>query len=140
MLDSKGQMRTVEAFLAILLLFSAITVATLVTPASNPNEGAYPLATLGMQALVSADSDGQLGRLIDDKNWTALKEAFDAILPVGTVYNLTIYDREMHTLGNFSVSNGVLPSQNVIAIQYPCVSPRLQVRFYLLNLQLAIAR
>jgi hypothetical protein len=133
-------MRTVEAFLAILLLFSALTVATLITPASNRTDGDHSLATVGMQALVSMDSDGQLGKLIDSRDWSALREAFDATLLTGTAYNLTVYDGDMQVLNNVSISNGMLPSQSVIAVQYPCASPSLQVRLYLLRLQLAMAR
>ncbi|MGB9134162.1 MAG: hypothetical protein WCC63_01020 [Candidatus Bathyarchaeia archaeon] len=138
MLDNKGQMRTVEAFLAILLLFSALTIATLISPASDSDDY-ESLATVGMQALAAVDSDGGLGRLIDEGNWTALGEAMDAILPVGTAYNLTVYDENMQSLNDVPISNGMLPSQDVAAVQYPCASPSLQADCYLLRLQLAKA-
>jgi hypothetical protein len=139
MLDNKGQLRTVEAFLAILLLFSALTIATLISPASD-SDGNELLADLGMQALVAADREGGLGRLVEKGNWTLLGEAMDALLPVGTAYNLTVYDQIMQSLNDVPISNGMLPSQEVVAVQYPCVSPGPHVNYYLLRLQLAKAR
>lgn len=139
MLDRKGQIRTVEAFLAILLLFSAFTIATLISPASQPEDD-ESLAAIGMQTLVSMDSDGRLGRLINEGNWTTLEEAMNTILPVGTGYNLTVYDANMQLLNNVSISNGMLPSPNVVSVQYPCASSNLPVNCYLLRLQLATVR
>ena len=139
MLDNKGQMRTVEAFLAILLLFSALTIATLTSPASN-REDNESLTAIGMQTLAAVDNDEGLGRLIDGGNWTVLGEAINMLLPVGTAYNLTVYDERMQPLNNVSISNGMLPSQDVVAVRYPCASRSLQMSYYLLRLQLAIAR
>ncbi len=139
MLDNKGQLRTVEAFLAILLLFSALTIATLISPASD-SDGNESLAEIGMQVLVAADRNWGLGRLAEEGNWTLLREAMDALLPMGTAYNLTVFDENMQSINNVPISNGVLPSQEVVAVQYPCVSPSPHVSYYLLRLQLAKAR
>lgn len=139
MLNNRGQMRTVEAFLAILLLFSTLTIATLVSPASNVNHD-NSLTSTGMQALVSMNNDGQLGRLIDERNWTALTDMLSTLLPIGVSYNLTVYDENLQPVNNVSVSNGMIPSQNVMSVQYPCASPSPQGNYYLLRLQLARAR
>jgi hypothetical protein len=132
-------MRTIEAFLAILLLFSAFAITTLISPASNFDDD-NALTTLGMQTLISMDNDGQLGRLIDERNWTTLADALDTLLPVGTSYNLTVYSRDMQPINNISISNGLISNQNVVSIQYPCASPTSQSSYYLLRLQLAIAK
>ena len=139
MLDRKGQIRTVEAFLAILLLFSAFTIAILTSPASEPKDR-ETLVAIGMQTLVSMDSGGRLGSLINEGNWTALQQAMNAILPVGTGYNLTVYNANMQPLNNVSITNGLLPSPDVVTVQYPCASPSPPVNCYLLRLQLATAR
>ncbi len=139
MLDNKGQMRTVEAFLAILLLFSALAMTTLVSPASN-FENDSTLAPIGMQALVSMDIDGQLGRLADERNWTALTNALKTLLPVSISYNLTLYNENLQPINNVSISNGIIPNQNVVSIHYPCASPSSQSSYYLLRLQLGKAR
>ncbi|MDH5449045.1 MAG: hypothetical protein OEY24_06865 [Candidatus Bathyarchaeota archaeon] len=132
-------MRTIEAFLSILLLFSALALATLISPATNLDND-NTLATIGMQALVSMDTDGRLGRLINEGNWTILANALDTLLPVGLSYNLSVYDEELQPVNNVSISNGIIPDRNVISVQYPCVSPRSQGNCYLLRLQLATAR
>jgi hypothetical protein len=139
MLNNKGQMRTIEAFLSILLLFSTLALATLISPATNMNND-NALATIGMQALVSMDIDGRLGRLIDEGNWTTMASALDTLLPIGISYNLSVYDEEMQPINNVSISNGVIPDRNVVSVQYPCVSPSSQGNCYLLRLQLATAR
>lgn len=130
-------MRTVEAFLSILLLFSAFAMTTLVSPVSN-NDNSLP--TMGMQALISIDNDGQLGRLIDERNWTTLANALDILLPVSISYNLTVYDENLQPVNNVSISNGIIPNGNVVSIQYPCASPSIHGNYYLLRLQLAKAR
>ena len=132
-------MRVVEAFLSILLLFSALAMATLVSPASDQDNG-DTLATVGMQALVSMDSDGRLGRLVDDGNWTVLANALDVLLPVGVSYNLTVYDDSLQPVNNVSISNGIILDQSMVSIQYPCASANSQGNCYLLRLQLATAR
>ena len=139
MLNNKGQMRTIEAFLSILLLFSALALATLISPAANLDND-NTLATIGMQALVSMDTDGRLGRLIDEGNWTIVASALDTLLPVGISYNLSVFDEELQPVNNVSMSNGVIPDRNVVSVQYPCVSPSPQGNCYLLRLQLATAR
>ncbi len=139
MLDNRGQMRVVEAFLSILLLFSALALTTLISPASN-FENNDDLAAVGMQTLVSMDHDGKLGKLVDERNWTTLADALNTLLPVGTSYNLTVYDENLQPLNNVSISNGIIPDQNTVSIQYPCASPTPQGNYYLLRLQLATAR
>jgi hypothetical protein len=139
MLDNKGQMRTVEAFLAILLLFSAFALAALVTPAATPTNN-DDLAAVGTQALISMDNNGELGKLIDERNWTAIADALNVLLPVGMSYNLTVYDENLHSLNNVSISNGIIPNQSIVSVQYPCASQSPQGNLYLLRLQLATAR
>ena len=139
MRNNRGQMRTVEAFLAILLLFSALTMATLISPASNVDHDNSLMST-GMQALVSMNNDGQLGKLIDERNWTALAGVLSTLLPLGVSYNLTVYDEDSQPLNNVSISSGLIPSQNVMSVQYPCASPNPHGSYYLLRLQLARAR
>ncbi len=138
MLNKKGQMRTIEAFLSILLLFSALVLATLISPAANLDND-NTLATIGMQALVSMDAGGRLGRLIDEENWTIVTSALDTLLPVGVSYNVSVYDEELQPVNGVSISNGIIPNRNVVSVQYPCVSPSPQGSCYLIRLQLATA-
>ena len=139
MLNDRGQMRTVEAFLAILLLFSAVAIATSVSSPAHVDRD-DTLATLGMQALISMDNDGQLGKLIDEGNWTALADALKTLLPVSISYNLTVYNENLQPMNDVAISNGIIPNQDVVSVEYPCASPSSQSSYYLLRLQLASAR
>ena len=138
MLNNKGQMRTVEAFLAILLLFSALAIATSVSPADKPGYD-NTLESEGIQVLISINNEGQLCKLIDKRNWTALTDALNTLLPIGISYNLKVYDEDLQQINNVSISNGLILDQNVVSIQYPCISQNPKANCYLVRLQLATA-
>ncbi len=139
MLDSRGQMRTVEAFLSIVLLFSAIAVAALISPASDFDSD-EDLANLGMEMLVAMDSEGQLGSLIDARNWTALADLFGALLPTSISYNLTVCDESLRPINNSTITNGLIQDASTISVEYPCVSVASGVNYYLCRLQMAKPR
>jgi hypothetical protein len=132
-------MRTVEAFMSILLLFSAFAVATLMYRASTPSRD-EELSTIGFQALTSLDRDGQLGRQIDDRNWSILVECLNILIPLGVSFNLSIYSERLSPVNNVKLSNGALSEGKVVAVQYLCASPGLNGNSYLLQLQLARTR
>ncbi len=136
MLDNRGQMRTVEAFLSILLLFSAFGIAILVSPSSNTSND-VELSTIGLQTLISLDGDGQLGSLIDGRNWGALVVCLNTMLPLGASFNLSIYDERMNLVNDVKLSNGAVSGGEVVAVQYLCASQGLKGNCYLLQLQLA---
>ena len=137
-LNNKGQMRTVEAFLSILLMFSAFSIATQISPPSGLSNY-NSLEALGFQTLLTIDNDGQLGELIDKRNWTALTHILNLILPMGTSYNLTVYNTSQHSINDIPISNGIISDGNIVSIRYPCVSPDSQCSHYLLLFQIATA-
>ena len=137
MFNKKGQVRMLEAFLAVLVVFSTSIISTTFSPPTNFNDEKL-LSTLGMQALTELDSDGTLGKLIDERNWTAITENLKILLPVGVSYNLTVYDNETHQINDFTVGNG-LKGQKVVSVEYPCASQSSDCRLYLVRLQLAFA-
>lgn len=126
-----------EAFLAVLTIFSASIISITFSPPTNFNDEKL-LSTSGMQALIELDSDGTLGKLIDERNWTAIGENLKILLPVGVSYNVTIYDDAMHQINDFTVGNG-LKGQKVVSVEYPCASQSSECAFYLVRLQLAFA-
>jgi hypothetical protein len=127
-----------EAFLSAFLIFSALAICATLSP--SPADGnEKTLATQGMQALVQLDSDGSLSEMIEASNWTALSNALQLLLPIGTVYNLTVYDENMRQVTSSPMSNGELVG-NVVSIEYLCAVQGLQFRAYLLRLQLAMVR
>jgi hypothetical protein len=137
MFNKKGQIRMLEAFLAVLTIFSTSIISITFSPPANFNDENL-LSTTGMQALIELDNDGTLGKLIDKRNWTAIKEHLKILLPVGVSYNVTAYDDETRQINDFTVGNG-LKGQKVVSVEYPCASQSSECPFYLVRLQLAFA-
>ena len=136
MFNNTGQMRIIEVFLSIILFFSALTVATTLSPGSNL-EIDQTLQQVGMNSLLSIDHEGELGRLIDEEDWDSITDALKILLPASVTYNLSVYDRQMLLVNNVSISNGLLSNQDVISVQYPCASSNAKATLYLLRLRLA---
>ena len=126
-----------EAFLAVLVIFSTSVISITFSPPTSFNNEKL-LSTSGMQALIELDSDGTLGRLIDERNWTAITDNLEILLPVGVSYNVTVYDDVMHQINDSTIGNG-LKGQEVVSIEYPCASQGSECHFYLVRLQLTFA-
>jgi hypothetical protein len=137
MFDKKGQIRMLEAFLAVLVIFSASILSIKFSPATN-FETEKLLSSSGMQALIELDNNGYLGKLIDERNWTAIKENLEVLLPTGVSYNLTVYDDAMRQVNDFVIGN-CLEGQKVVSVEYPCASQSSECHFYLVRLRLAFA-
>jgi len=134
--NQKGQIRMVEAFLSIAVIFSAMLIS--VTFPSPPNLSKQKqLASLGTQALVNLDSNGALGNFIVQGNWTAIRQALDALLPVGISFNLTVYDEDLSPINNQTIQNTGLLGRETISVQYVCATQAQNMQFFLLRLQLA---
>lgn len=137
-LNNKGQMKTVEAFLSVLLLFSAFTITTQILPPSEKSKH-NSLETLGLQTLLTVDNNGQLSKLIDEKNWTAITHILNIVLPIGVSYNLTVYNNTQHPVNDIVISNGFISDGNIASIQYPCASSNSQPNYYIIRFQIALA-
>jgi hypothetical protein len=134
MFDNKGQIRTFEAFLAVAIIFSALVVS--VTFPSSPNlQKQKTLQSAGMQVLIELDVNGTLGKMIDDKNWTAVTDSLKLLLPQGISFNLTVYDENMHQINTQNISNSGLLSSETVSVQYLCASQNPNSCFYVLRLQ-----
>lgn len=138
--NEKAQVRILEAFLAVLLIFSSFVVSaslfTLTTNVSR-NDG---LESLGMQALLTLDSEGVLGQMIDEGNWTGIRESLKAVLPSSVAFNLTVYDDSGHKLNDVSISSNVLEGSELVCVEYLCASRNSRFNCYVLQLQLAVVR
>jgi len=133
-----GQIRVVEAFLAVLIIFSAFTASSSLTVSRNRTER-DDLASAGLQALMKLDSDGNLGNYIADRNWTSVREALSLALPTGVSFNLTIYDEQTRQINEAVISNGAFSSQNIEFVEYVCASRRPAFHSYIIHLQVAAA-
>ncbi len=85
------------------------------------------------------DNNSTLGKLIDERNWTAVRESLEILLPIGVSYNVTVYDDTMSQINDSTMSNG-LKGQKIASVEYLCASQSSEVRFYLVRLQLALVR
>ena len=136
---SKGQIRIIEAFLAVFIVFSALTISASLT-SSHSNIENSDLASFGMQALLQLDSDGSLSAFIEAGNWAELRDALSLLLPTGVSFNLTVYNAEMQQINNEIVSNGGFSSQEIIFVEYLCVSRSPAFHYYIIHLHLAVAK
>jgi hypothetical protein len=140
MLNRKGQIRIIEAFLAIAVVFSALVIGTLAFPSSPDLTKQKSLASLGMQALIKLDANGTIGKLIAQENWTDMKQSLDVLLPIGVSFNLTIYDENSSLINSEVIQNTNLLGREIVSVQYICASQSPNVQFFILRLQLALTR
>ena len=136
MFDQKGEIRIIEAFLAIAVMFVAVLIP-ITWPSSPDLTQSKDLAYIGTQALITLDVNGTLGNLITQKNWTSIKQSLDILLPMGVSFNLTIYDENLRPINDQTIQNANLLGSEVVSVQYACASQNLDVEFYILRMQLA---
>jgi len=136
---NSGQIRIIEAFLAIFIIFSAVAISANL-PAKSQNPANNNLASIGMQALLQLDSDGSLSAYIAAGNRSGLREALNLLLPAGVAFNLTVYDAQMRRIVMETVSNGDFSSQEVTLVKYVCTSRSPEFRCYVIYLYLAVAK
>lgn len=136
--QNKGQIRIIEAFLAVLIIFSSFAVSANLTVSRNVTKG-DDLASVGLQALLKLDSGRSLGKYIDDGDWPSLRDALNLALPAGISFNLTVYDTQMQPVNNATISNGAFNSQEIAFVEYICASHGLVFHCYKLHLYLAVA-
>lgn len=140
MFNKKGQIRIIEAFLAIAVIFSALIFTTVTFPSSPNLTKQKSLASLGMQALIKLDVNGTLGKLIAQENWTDIKQSLDISLPIGVSFNLTIYDENLSQINSQVIQNTNLLGRETVSVQYVCASQSQNIQFFILCLQLAWMR
>jgi len=134
--DKRGQIRVLEAFFATAVVFSALLLTRPIYVAFDNQNEENILYTLGLNVLVQLDQEGDLGRLIEQRNWTEISSRLSVMLPLGVSYNFTVYNESLEILNNSSISSGDLNGRNVVSIQYLVVE-RTDFNFYVVRLQLA---
>ena len=138
MFDQKGQIRIIESFLAIAVVFSAVLVSA-TFPSSPDFSKQKSLSSMGSQALIKLDTNGMLGSLILQGSWAGLRTALNILLPSGVSFNLTVYDAAGNLVNSEAVQNSNLLGQDAVSVQYVCATRSQAVEFFLVRLQLAWA-
>jgi hypothetical protein len=135
--NRRGQIRLIEAFFASLLILSTLALV----PSRGGVEKTHysTLQSVGEQALVSLDSNGMLSTLIEDSDWTTLRDCAQSLLPVSLWFNLTVFDENMSVLNDVAVSNGGSVSEEIVAVNYVCAASGGNYAVYIVRLQLAEA-
>lgn len=136
--NQKGQTRIIEAFLACAVVFSALLIS-FTLPYSTDLSKPKSLADIGSQTLQLLDSDGTLGSLIVNRNWTTIRQSLEELLPVGVSFNLTVFDENFQLINSQTIQNSALLGQEVVSVQHVCASQGANVEFFVVQLQLTWA-
>jgi hypothetical protein len=136
--ENRGQIRIIEAFLAVLIIFSSFAISANLTVTQNTTNH-DDLPSIGLQALMKLNSDGNLGKWIDGGDWAALRDALNLVLPAGIVFNLTVYDGQMQQINTDVISNGGFSSQDIAFMEYVCASQGNNFHCYIIHLYMAVA-
>ncbi len=132
----QGQIRVLEAFLAVIVVFGALLLSRPIYISYDDSADQEILYSIGMNALMHLDQDGDLGRLISQRDWTEISSRLSILLPIGVSYNLTVYDEESNILNDSPILSGDLNAKSVVSIQYVVVD-RESLNLYIVRLQLA---
>ena len=135
--ENVGQIRIIEAILALLIVFSAFTISSDLTATESTSKH-NELASIGLQCLAAMDSTGSLTRDIDAGNWTKLQDAVAVALPSGFIFNLSVMDENLRQINSGEMSNGGLGNLEVTCVEYICVSRNSSLKFYVLRLCLVV--
>ncbi|MEM2465959.1 MAG: hypothetical protein QXZ47_01505 [Candidatus Bathyarchaeia archaeon] len=129
----------IEAFLAVLIVFSSLAISASLTTEHKIAESA-DLTSIGIQVLMKLDSDGSLGAYIDSGDWPGLREALSLLLPEDVSFNLTVYNGRMQQINTEAITNGKINGQEEALIKYVCASQNPTFRYYVIYLQLAVVK
>ena len=132
--DKKGVARVIEAFLASMLLMSCLAM---IPAQPNLQDSTGNLASTAQNVLLSLDGNGHLATLIDNRDWTGLKNSIASALPLTVWFNLTVFDVNMHVLNDFPICNGGAVSDSIVSVDYVCASQNSSYTIYILQLQLS---
>ena len=134
--DRKGQIRVIEAFFAAVLMLSSLAlIPTIQKSTFSPSNSV--LSSKALETLISLDRDGQLAHLTDQRDWTALKNCLESVIPAALWFNLTVFDDDMAPINAVFISNGGAISGHVEAADYLTTSTSGTYAIYTFRLQLA---
>jgi hypothetical protein len=90
-------MRSIEIFLAAIILFVAFAAASYFAILPSPRLVSSPnLHELALSTLETLDVNGELSKTVftssSDPSWTSLQIALSSSLPPNVIYNFTVYD------------------------------------------------
>ena len=133
--DKKGQIRTIEAFFAAILLLSSLTLIPMVQEHSS--DSTELLSSTAYNILMSLDSNGQLASLIGNESWINLKSCIQSSLSPMAWFNLTVFDENMTRVNDIPITSGSAVNDRIAAVDYVCANTGSNYAVYVIRLQLA---
>jgi len=116
-------MRTMEIFLAAIILFVGFAVASFFAILPSPRLVSSPnLRELASSTLETFDVNGDLSRTVfagpSDPSWASLQIALASSLPPNIVYNLSVYDivTSLDGVVTYSLVHSISDSQNDLGV------------------------
>ena len=95
------------------------------------------LISTAQNVLLSLDSNGHLAALVDNQNWSTLKDCLESALPLTAWFNLTVFDQNMNMINPFPICNAGAVSDKIVSVDYVCASQNGTYTIYILQLQLS---
>lgn len=136
MIESRrGAVHSLEAFLAAVVIFTALLYSTEIPRERDGGDG-RPLEAVGMEALLRLDGNGTLGRMVEGRSWDRLERCLRAVLPIGVSFNLTVLDEEGVSVNDRPISNGGLVGRAVASVEYLLAVESGDCPLYRIRLQL----
>jgi hypothetical protein len=133
-----GQIRIIEAFFAVLIVFAAFAVAPNVSESRNTMRSNY-LTSVGLEILMKLDQSGMLSNYVASQDFSKLQGAINLILPSGIFYSITVYDERMQQVNADPVTNGLPNSLEIAFVEYISGTQDTVFRCYVIHMQLAMA-
>jgi hypothetical protein len=133
--DNKGQIRTIEAFFASILLLSSLTLIPAVQEHSS--DSTEVLSSTARNILMSLDGNGHLASLVSNESWINLKSCIQSSLSPMIWFNLTVFDDNMTPINGIPITSGSAVNDRIAAVDYVCASTSSNYAVYVLRLQLA---
>jgi hypothetical protein len=134
--DNRGQIRTIEAFFAAILLLSSLTLIP--TTQNNSNDSTKILASTAHNVLMSLDSNGYLASLVSNQSWINLKSSIQSSLSPMVWFNLTVFDENMRSINDIPICSGSAVSDRIVSVDYVCAGTSGSYVIYIIRLQLAL--
>ena len=136
LMDNHGQIRVLEAFFATVVVFGSL-ILTGPAYVGYQNRGDNEvLYSIGLNALIELDREGELGGLIVQSNWTEISNRLSLLLPFGVSFNATVYDEDHGIVNSSPITDGVLEGRTVVSVRYLVVNTA-TLGFYEVTLQMA---
>ena len=111
---------------------------TLIPAQPNLKNSTETLSSTAQNIILSLDSNGHLATLVDNRDWSSLKDSVESALPLTVWFNLTVLDENMNAINDFPINNAGAVSDKITSVNYVCVSQSSDFTIYTLQLQLSV--